>query len=163
MTTPSLAPDASLHGSAVAFPGPGGPCAVLILGPSGAGKSTLALALTACGGTLVADDRVRLRAAGGRVLLSAPAALRGLVEARGVGVLRVPNLPHAPLALVLDLADGDADRLPPQRSIRLLGRRFERMIPPVNGDAADLAPALAARLRAGGGRVDPAPPGPEGR
>ena len=62
--------------------------AALILGASGRGKSTLALTLMAMGATLVSDDGVVLRRAPDGLTASAPPALAGLVEARGIGLLR---------------------------------------------------------------------------
>jgi len=154
------AEEATRHGAAVALPGPGGHGAALILGPSGAGKSTLALALIALGATLVADDRVGLRRVGPRVLASAPAALRGWIEARGAGFLRLPCLPHAPVSLIVDLGEEEAERLPPRRDADLLGVRVGRILRPQGRAAAELAPAVAALLRSGGGGPGPGPDSP---
>ncbi len=105
----------TLHASAVVV----GAHAVLIRGPSGAGKSRLALELieAARAGSmlfarLVADDRVYLETAGGRLLVRPAEALAGLIEVRGVGLARVPYEPSAVVGLVVDLAAADADRLP---------------------------------------------------
>lgn len=107
-----------LHASAVALDGR----AALITGPSGSGKSGLALQFIALGARLVADDRVALRrsAAGGLVAF-APEAIRGLIEARGVGLLSADTEGEAAVALVIDLGAVETDRLPPFRTIRLLG------------------------------------------
>ena len=72
---------------------------VLIEGASGAGKSDLALRAIEAGFTLVADDRVLLFVTAGRLFGRAPDPLAGLVEARGVGVLRRPSRPFAAIAL----------------------------------------------------------------
>lgn len=110
--------DQPLHASAVAFAGRG----VLILGPSGSGKSSLALDLIGLGATLVADDAVRLaRGPGGRLLARAPERVRGLIEARGVGLLRAAALDEAPVELVVDLARVETHRLPPERTTTWLG------------------------------------------
>src|SRR5690348_6821760 len=71
-----------VHGTAVAIDGE----AVLLLGPSGAGKSDLALRLIETGAQLVADDQAELRRSGSLILVSAPAAIFGLIEARGIGI-----------------------------------------------------------------------------
>ncbi|MFZ9450406.1 MAG: HPr kinase/phosphorylase [Alphaproteobacteria bacterium] len=80
-----------VHATCVAIDGAG----ILLRGPSGAGKSDLALRLVDGGAALVADDRVDLRRRGTCLVASPPAPLRGLVEARGVGILRVPFLAAA--------------------------------------------------------------------
>ena len=67
----------------------------LIEGPSGAGKSDLALRALDRGFRLVADDRVLVWAADGRVFGRAPAPLRGLIEARGLGVIPVEPVAFA--------------------------------------------------------------------
>ncbi len=105
----------TVHASAVLV----GRRAVLIRGPSASGKSRLALELIEAGriGTvlfarLVADDRVHLETAGGRLLARPAEALAGLIEVRGVGLLRVAHEPSAVVGFVVDLAAADAVRLP---------------------------------------------------
>ena len=95
MTAPNL------HACAVAF----GPTrGVLILGPSGAGKSRLAMALMAEGAQLVADDQVLLTESGGALYARAPAAIAGMIEARGLGLLTLPFRRLARIILAVDLA-----------------------------------------------------------
>ncbi|HKM86971.1 MAG TPA: HPr kinase/phosphatase C-terminal domain-containing protein [Xanthobacteraceae bacterium] len=105
----------TMHASAVLV----GARAALIRGPSGAGKSRLALELIEAArvgallfARLVADDRVHLEAAGGRLLARPAEVLAGLIEVRGVGLLRVAHEPRAVVGLVVDLAAADAARLP---------------------------------------------------
>lgn len=90
--------------------------AVLLRGPSGAGKSDLALRLIEAGGRLIADDQTRIARRGKALLASAPAALAGLMEVRGVGIVKLGRsqlLSQAPLSLVADLVPPDRiDRLP---------------------------------------------------
>lgn len=93
-----------LHASCVSTGGRG----LLLLGPSGAGKSDLALRLIGRGFVLVADDQVVIVA--GRA--SPPPRLAGLLEIRGVGLLRFPHLADIRLALALALG-GRTERLPP--------------------------------------------------
>lgn len=110
--------DTILHASAVALNGR----AALMTGPSGSGKSALALQLLALGARLVSDDRVVLRRSpGGGLVASAPEAIRGLIEARGVGLLETDAADEAPVALAIDLGTLETDRLPPFRTVRLLG------------------------------------------
>ena len=97
---------ATVHASAALV----GESGVLIRGASGSGKSSLLLALIAADGrhnTLVADDRVEVIDG----YASAPESLAGMLEVRGLGIVRLSYLPRAHLALVVELADGVA-RLP---------------------------------------------------
>jgi serine kinase of HPr protein (carbohydrate metabolism regulator) len=107
-----------VHATAIAIDGR----AVLLRGPSGAGKSDLALRLIDGGAHLVADDQVELRRAGERVLVTAPAAIAGLIEVRGVGIVRVEAAAEATLALLVDLVpSAEIDRFPDARSEDVLG------------------------------------------
>ena len=107
-----------VHATAVAVDGG----AILLRGPSGAGKSDLGLRLIAAGARLVADDQVELRRAGRQILARAPPALAGLVEIRGVGIVRVAAMDVAPLVLIADLIlAGEIERLPEPRVERVLG------------------------------------------
>ena len=60
--------------------------AVLLVGPPGSGKSDLVLRLLARGFELVADDQVDIIDG----IASCPADLAGLLEVRGLGVVRLP-------------------------------------------------------------------------
>lgn len=112
----SLAADTPVHATCVAIDGK----AVLILGKSGSGKSTLGLSIMALGGALVSDDRVILSSDDGLVA-AAPAAIAGLIEARGVGLLHADPCGPTPVVLVVDLDEIEHDRLPPRRDISILG------------------------------------------
>ncbi len=105
-----------VHATCVALRITGRWRAVLLRGPSGAGKSDLALRLIEAGGRLVADDQTHLTRVGHALVASAPPALAGMIEARGVGILTLPRsqvLARAPVALVVDLVDsGRIERLP---------------------------------------------------
>jgi len=84
-----------VHASCVARNGDG----VLLIGPAGCGKSDLALRLLGRGFDLVADDRVDIEAG----VASAPAVLAGLLEVRGLGIVRLPYAASARLALAAEL------------------------------------------------------------
>lgn len=105
-----------VHASCVAAHGRG----LLIRGAAGSGKSSLALALMALGARLITDDRAILQPRANRVMASAPAPLRGLIEARGIGLLNVDVAIETALDLVVDLDHTESDRLPPFRHTRLL-------------------------------------------
>ncbi len=138
-----------LHATCVAWKGR----AVLIRGVSGAGKSALGLELMAWGCGLVADDRTELRGQEGRLLARCPAAIRGLIEARGVGILRAEAVEEAEVVVVADLGEAEGDRLPPWRSVTLLNVTVPLLRKPLNGTFG--GPILQF-LKAG--RVEPAPP-----
>lgn len=118
--------DDIVHATTVAIAGAG----VLILGPSGAGKSALALQMMALGARLVADDRTCLTATPDGVLAAAPPALAGLIEARGLGILRAPAQAEAWLALAVDLGQAETERLPPRRSLLIKGHPIDLVFGP---------------------------------
>ncbi len=98
-----------VHGACIDFAGIG----VLLCGPSGGGKSDLALRMIEDGARLVADDQVELTAARGALRAAAPAALRGRLEVRGVGIVEVAWIESTTLRLAVDLVgSGLPDRLP---------------------------------------------------
>lgn len=135
----AAAPDshgpACVHATAIALHG----SAALIRGPSGAGKSDLALRCLALTPSplipypaqLVADDQVEITDGGAALLARAPAALAGLIEVRGLGIVTVPAA-SAPVAvrLVVDLVDrADIPRLPdPPLQTLFRGRRLPLLL-----------------------------------
>jgi HPr kinase/phosphorylase len=140
----TASPDtAQLHASAVAVDGRG----CLITGRAASGKSTLALEMVALGAELVADDRVDLRRRDGALAISSPLAIAGMIEARGVGILRLPARREAPLALVVDLDEAEPERLPAPRSRELLGLPCALLL---GRGRAGLAALTVVLLRAGG-------------
>ena len=117
-----------LHATAVADAAGRG---LLILGPSGAGKSALAWVLLSLGARLVADDRTLVSAGDEGLTLTCPPPIRGLIEARGIGLLRAETVASAPLVLAVDLGRTETDRLPPRREIVLLGHKVDLVLGPV--------------------------------
>ena len=122
----------TIHATAVLA----GARAVLIRGPAGSGKSSLALRLIQAADAgllpfarLVGDDRVRLWAAHGRLLVRPAAALAGLLEVRGLGIVRMRFESIAVVAAVIDLGDEATDRLPEpdRRTVRLEGIWLPRL------------------------------------
>ena len=105
--------------------------AVLLRGPSGAGKSDLALRLIGAGGRLVSDDQTHLARSGRSLVATPPPALAGMIEARGVGIVRLPRnnlLARAPVALLVDLVPPDRiERLPEPQSETLLDITLPRL------------------------------------
>lgn len=109
--------DHTVHATCVALDGRG----VLITGKAGTGKSALALQLMSMGFTLIADDRVHLQFVGAELTAHCPPTIAGLIEVRGVGILKADHLPAAPIMLVVDLDQTEHERLPERRTVTLLG------------------------------------------
>jgi serine kinase of HPr protein (carbohydrate metabolism regulator) len=123
---------ASVHASAVLIENR----AVLIRGPSGAGKSHLAFDLILAGragqiprAVLVGDDRVRLEASQGQLVVRPVRELAGLIEIRGLGIRRCDFVEEAIVGLVVDLSAADADRLPQPEALvaRVSGIKIPRI------------------------------------
>ncbi|MGC1503274.1 MAG: HPr kinase/phosphatase C-terminal domain-containing protein [Sulfitobacter sp.] len=110
-------PSTTIHASSVSLDGK----AVLILGASGTGKSSLALQLIAYGAALIADDRTGLQGVNGTLQALCPAPIKGLIEARGVGILRLPVAEPTPVTLIVDLNKTETARLPQPHSAAFLG------------------------------------------
>jgi HPr kinase/phosphorylase len=72
---------------------------VLLLGPPRSGKSDLALRLLSRGFVLVADDRVVIE----RGLARPAAGLAGLLEVRGLGIVRLAHAAEARLVLAVEI------------------------------------------------------------
>lgn len=122
-----------VHGTAIALEGR----AALIRGAPGSGKSDLALRCLAQPATdlivgpalLIADDQVVAEPRDGKLYLSCPSPIKGLLEVRGLGIVSVPAGESAALELLVDLvAHDEVERLPdPEVSSELLGVRVRRL------------------------------------
>ena len=97
---------------------------VLILGPSGAGKSDLALRLIGDGALLVADDQTSITIENEALIARAPERIGGLLEARGVGIVRGPTKAWTRLALAVDLTSDRIERMPEGGRWSLSGLAF---------------------------------------
>lgn len=124
-----------MHGTALRLVGGG----LLLIGPPGAGKSDLALRLIDRGAMLVADDRVDMRADGKRVIARPPATIAGLIEVRGLGILRLPYATSTCIDLVLDLGT-PPERLPAPAHIEFAGIS----LPLLGFDATSASAAIRA-------------------
>ncbi|UWR50965.1 HPr kinase/phosphatase C-terminal domain-containing protein [Phaeobacter inhibens] len=131
-----------MHASCVDVAGNG----LLITGGSGSGKSTLALQLMAFGAALVSDDKVIVAVNDQGLEASAPEALHGMIEARGVGLLRASACSRSRLTAVVDLEQLETDRLPPQLETMILNQPI-RLLRRVDGP--QFAPALIQLLKYG--------------
>ena len=132
----------SFHGTCVAYLGKG----LLIRGASASGKSALALTLMAWGAELVADDCTLVNADNSGLWASAPEQISGLIEARGIGLLRARPVSKVQLSLVVDLDQLETERLPRHQSCEILGYKVPVL---ARVDEPHLAPALLQYLKAG--------------
>jgi HPr kinase/phosphorylase len=146
-----------IHATCVEIDG----AAVLLRGPSGSGKSDLALRLIDGGARLVADDQVHLSVLRGELVATAPAALAGRMEVRGLGLVDLApaqRVPHARVVLAVDLGPTAAvARLPEADGVEHVGILIPRVIlaPFEASAAAKVRVALAIARR--GGQIGLAP------
>jgi HPr kinase/phosphorylase len=135
----------TVHATCIAIDGHG----ILLRGPSGSGKSDLALRAIDRGARLVADDRVVLTRRGENVVASAPSSLHGLIEIRGLGIMRMDAVAEAPVMLVADMVGpGVIERLPERRRCEIEAASVPLIaVSPFEASApAKLRLALAATL-----------------
>lgn len=126
-----------MQASAVAINGR----ALLIEGPPGSGKSSLVLALIDRGAQLIGDDAVTLCRADDCVIAGPPPHIAGMLEVRGVGLIRLPVGQSVPVALILTLGSDLGERLPealPSRMIEGIS------VPALAFDPGTIAPAIRA-------------------
>lgn len=133
----------------------------LVQGPAGAGKSDLALRALDIGFRLVADDRTQVWASSGRAWGRAPEVLSGLLEVRGLDVVRVPVLDYCRIDLAVTA--GDPERLPEPGVLDLAGASVPHLVLRLT-DASAPHRLKEALCRLGGDREEsyqgglPAPP-----
>jgi HPr kinase/phosphorylase len=141
-----MASKTQIHATCVAIDGAG----VVLRGPPGSGKSDLALRLIDRGARLVADDRTDLQREGNVLVARAPAATAGMIEVRGVGIVRDDAAESAAVALVVDMADGtDIERMPEPRTCDILGLEVPVIAVAPWEASADAKVRLAVRLLQG--------------
>lgn len=111
-----------IHATAVAIETQQGFRAMLLRGRSGSGKSDLALRLIDAGARLVTDDQSVLVRRGEAIVVTPPARISGLMEVRGIGIVRVAALAEATVALIVELVPAEQiERLPERRREAVLG------------------------------------------
>ena len=108
-----------VHGTCVELDGAG----VLLRGPSGSGKSDLSLRLiTERRGLLVADDQVEIEALDGALMARPSACLAGMLEVRGMGLVRLDHQRTCEILVVIDLRESrDVERMPEPRRTAIAG------------------------------------------
>jgi HPr kinase/phosphorylase len=134
---PPHPPVTTIHATCVALSDVG----VLLLGPSGAGKSDLALRLIDRGAQLVADDRCELADIGGQLLCAPPAAIAGMIEVRGIGIVTRPWTAPVPIHLAVRLTER-TERMP-DPAIEEIGGH---VLPAVRINALEASAAIKVEL-----------------
>lgn len=97
---------------------------ILLLGKSGSGKSDLALRLIMNkGAILVADDRTDIFPQEGKIFAGSPENIMGLLEVRGIGIVKMPFTQNIEVKLVVELAVNlkDVERMPELQEYEILG------------------------------------------
>lgn len=93
------------HATAVIWKGLG----ILFVGEAGSGKSSFAAELIARSGELVADDQVLICEENGKLFADAPPPLAGVLELRGIGLVKLPYVASTQLHLVVECISGTAE------------------------------------------------------
>lgn len=109
-----------LHGDLVEINGYG----VLLTGKSGVGKSDLALRLIENkNAVLVADDIVQFEIREDKIYGSAPENIKGLLEVRGVGILKYKYKNENCVDLIVSLREdiSQIERMPKKQQQNILG------------------------------------------
>ena len=156
-----------LHAGLLALRAGGRWRGVLVLGPSGSGKSDLALRSLDAGFRLVADDRTCVWTSGGHPYGRAPDPLAGLLEVRGIDVVRVTALAFCRIDLALSAATPGypPERLPDPGLLDVAGAAVPHLVLRLT-DASAPHRVKEALWRLGGGREEsyqgdlPAPTAP---
>ena len=112
---------------------------ILIRGASGSGKSSIALDLLRANpdtAHLIADDRVILSVLHGRIIADAPAPLAGLLEVRGLGLVKLPHIAPVVIRIIVDLVAAEkCERMPEEAEARaqIHGIFLPRLFLPIGG------------------------------
>ena len=105
-----------VHGTAIALEDKG----VLLIGPSGSGKSDLALRLIDSGATLISDDQTICQRRNDEIFLFPHKKINGLIEVRGVGIIKVPFIEDVKLKMIVQLIDKQPERIPVREEKKFL-------------------------------------------
>lgn len=103
---------------------------ILLKGKSGSGKSDLALRLIENkGAILVADDMVELNIDNNRLIGKSPQNLAGLLEVRGIGIVRYPYEKTSTIDLIVDLQNTreNIERMPIMVKDVILGLEINKI------------------------------------
>lgn len=118
--------------------------AILIEGPPGCGKTSLALQLMDRGAVLIGDDGIALSETDNILIASPPAATRGLIEIRNIGIISLPAT-SAPVALVLTITDAAPRFIEHPSTSQILGHTAARLEFALMGAADPIRAEFALR------------------
>ena len=111
----------NIHASCVCIKNKG----ILFLGDSGSGKSDISLRLIAdYKATLIGDDRIDIIAKGNNIIASAPKNLSGLLEVRGIGIIKVKTKRKNKIDLAVFLTQDKIERMPEPLYYELLDKKI---------------------------------------
>jgi len=119
-----------IHASSVAWRMPDDSIlSILLRAKAGGGKSDLSFRLIEdLGALLIADDQVVLENRNGNIITSCEESIKGLLELRGVGLLKYSAVNYAKLALVVDLVNIDKmPRMPEWKKEKILDVSIARL------------------------------------
>ena len=94
---------------------------LLIIGKSGSGKSDLALRLIDSGATLISDDQTVCKKVNKEIFLFSIEKICGLIEVRGIGIIKVPYVENVKLKMIIELTDAVTERMPEKINKKLFG------------------------------------------
>jgi len=135
----------TIHATTVSLDGRG----VILRGPSGSGKSDLAIRLINEGALLVADDQTILFIENDRLMAQPPAEIAGMMEVRGIGIVKMGPPAIVPVFLLIDMSDpADVPRMAEFKPVELVGQQIPgiHLAPFEMSSAAKVKLALRALL-----------------
>lgn len=116
----------NIHANCVDIDGKG----ILILGAPGSGKSDLSLRLIhRFAARLVADDRCEIERKGEKLFVKAPINLAGLMEVRGLGIIKFPYQTSTEIKIVIELVENpsEIERMPEKSFAAIEGYSFPKL------------------------------------
>ena len=114
----------NIHATCIALGSKG----ILLTGSSGSGKSDLALRMIkGQGAVLVADDRTDIIFEKNKLIACCPAEIKGLLEVRGIGIIKLPPQEKTEVSLLVELVENQAaiERLPQSETAELCGVKIK--------------------------------------
>ena len=112
-----------IHASSVDINGKG----VVILGNSGAGKSSLAIKLISMGAKLISDDQTHFKFKENKIIISKPETTPNFIEARGIGLIKVPFVVSSKLFCFVKITNLELNRLPNAKNKYCFGKKIKLM------------------------------------